>query len=710
MPERPNPLLGAHRFLRRGPVNAEGWSQLVAKDRAWERSYRGRWAHDKVVRSTHGVNCTGSCSWNVYVKEGLITWESQAVDYPSTGPEMPDYEPRGCPRGASFSWYTYSPLRVKYPYVRGSLLEMFREARARLGDPVDAWAEIVEDPEKARLYKRQRGKGGFVRASWDEAVEMIAAAHVHTIKRYGPDRVVGFSPIPAMSQASYAAGTRFLSLIGGVILSFYDWYADLPPSSPQVFGDQTDVPESADWFNAGYLLIWGTNLPTTRTPDAHFMTEARYRGQKVVVVSPDYAEHTKFADHWLAAQPGSDGALAMAMGHVILKEFYVDRQVPYFQDYARRFTDLPLLLTLRERDGAYVPDRLLRASDLEGSGGESEHAEWKPVVLDARTGGLLVIGEPEELAFLYSGGIKVDIDYSPALLYQLAKMDGAITLNANATKIPMANVQLMPDPTILSVETGTRHRTAERVAKQTDALVIAISQRREVISLYVGSVKYILEDIPVVLAKANQALATLDKYRARLDQVSTRLTALEFEGGGTLHDVLTVLQRGEMTTRMAVEIERHIVELGSEGRLIEMHLEETMLGTAAEKAALVHDYIAGEGDEQLAAVLESIGRLGHQDLLDFGRLAELLGYDRKLNTLDYPVAPRGYRILGRIPRLPKLIVANIVRTFGGLDDLLAASDPELEAVDGVGEIRAKDIREGLRRLQEINLVDRYLQT
>ena len=197
---------------------------------------------------------------------------------------------------------------------------------------------------------------------------------------------VGFTPIPAMSMASYAAGTRFLSLIGGVILSFYDWYADLPPSSPQTFGDQTDVPESGDWFNAGYLLIWGTNLPTTRTPDAHFMVEARYRGQKVVVVSPDYAEHTKFADHWLAAEPGSDGALAMAMGHVILKEFYVERQVPYFQDYARRFTDLPLLVTLREReDGAYVPDRLLRASDLDGAGGETEHADWKPVVLDERT-------------------------------------------------------------------------------------------------------------------------------------------------------------------------------------------------------------------------------------------------------------------------------------------------------------------------------------
>jgi len=332
-------------------------------------------------------------------------------------------------------------------------------------------------------------------------------------------------------------------------------------------------------------------------------------------------------------------------------------------------------------------------------------------IMHARTGGLIVIGDPEELSFLNSGGIKLEIDYSPAFLYQVAKMDGAIILNANATKIAMANVQLMPDPTILSHETGTRHRTAERVSKQTDALVIAISQRREVVSVYVDGVKYILADIPVVLAKANQALATLEKYRTRLDQVSTRLTALEFEGGATLHDVLTVLQRSELVTRMAVEIERYIVELGSEGRLIEMQLEETMVGAAAEKAALVRDYLASFPDEAaFAAALEEIGRLAHQDLLDFGRLAELLGYDRKLNTLDYPVAPRGYRVLGRIPRLPKLVVSQVIGELGGLDELLAATDAELEGVDGVGEIRAKDIREGLRRLQEVNLVDRYLQT
>src|SRR6476661_6438079 len=352
--------------------------------------------------------------------------------------------------------------------------------------------------------------------------------------------------------------------------------------------------------------------------------------------------------------------------------------------------------------------RLVRALEMVAPG--TALREGLDNILHARTGALLAIGDSDELSFLLSGGIKLDVDYSPAMLYQVAKMDGAIILSDNATKINWANVQLMPDPTIMSHETGTRHRTAERVSKQTEALVIAISQRREVVSVYVDGAKYILEDIPVVLAKANQALATLDKYRTRLDQVATRLTALEFEGGATLHDVLTVLQRSELVTRMAVEIERYIVELGSEGRLIEMQLEETMVGVAGDKAALVHDYLAEDSDEAFASALDQIGRLPHQDLLDFGRLAELMGYDRKLNTLDYPVSPRGFRILGRIPRLPKLVVGQIVREFGGLDEMLAATDAELETVEGVGEIRAKDIREGLRRLQEINLVDRYLQT
>ena len=331
-------------------------------------------------------------------------------------------------------------------------------------------------------------------------------------------------------------------------------------------------------------------------------------------------------------------------------------------------------------------------------------------ILQARTGGLVCICDPEEIAFMASGGLKLDIDYQPQTLYQLAKMDGAILLNANATKISMANVHLQPDPTILTAETGTRHRTAERVSKQISALVLAISERREVVSVYVDGEKYILQDIPVALAKANQALATLDKFRTRLGQVTTRLTTLEFEGGATLHDVLTVLQRSELATRMAVDVERYIVELGSEGRNVEMQLEETMYGTAAEKLALVRDYLADYSDEAVATALEELGRLGRQDLLDFGRLAELLGYDRKINTIEYAVSPRGYRVLGRIPKLPRLVVAQLVADFGGLDELLSAEDAELEAVEGVGELRAKDIREGLRRQQELNLVDSYLQT
>ena len=198
-------------------------------------------------------------------------------------------------------------------------------------------------PGQGQRYKRARGKGGFVRAEWGEAAEIAAAAHVYTIKQYGPDRVAGFSPIPAMSMVSHATGARFISLIGGTMLSFYDWYADLPVASPQVFGDQTDVPESADWLDAGYLIMWGSNVPVTRTPDAHYMTEARYRGQKVVVVSPDYADNTKFADEWVAARPGTDAALAMSMGHVVLKEFFIEKQTPMFTDYIKSFTDLPYL-------------------------------------------------------------------------------------------------------------------------------------------------------------------------------------------------------------------------------------------------------------------------------------------------------------------------------------------------------------------------------
>jgi nitrate reductase alpha subunit len=385
-------LIRTRRFFTRAEVSSDLRVLFKTGGRRADDFYRDRWSHDKVVRSTHGVNCTGSCSWKVYVKDGIITWESQQTDYPSVGPDRPEYEPRGCPRGAAFSWYTYSPTRVRYPYVRGVLLQMFREAKSRHGgDPVLAWADIVDDPSRAQRYKSARGKGGLVRATWDEATEMVAAAYVHTIRKWGPDRVAGFSPIPAMSMVSHASGARFTSLIGGTMLSFYDWYADLPVASPQVFGDQTDVPESGDWWDAGYLIMWGSNLPVTRTPDAHWMAEARYRGQKVIAVSPDYADNVKFADEWLSVAPGTDGALAMAMGHVVLKEFFVDRTVPYFVDYVTRYTDLPYLVTLDgvatdpSGEPVYRSGKFLTAADLALYEHE-ENAAFKTVVLDAASG------------------------------------------------------------------------------------------------------------------------------------------------------------------------------------------------------------------------------------------------------------------------------------------------------------------------------------
>src|SRR5690625_560667 len=363
------------------------WSVLEEKSRDWENMYRQRWSHDKVVRTTHGVNCTGSCSWKVFVKNGIITWENQQIDYPSCGPDMPEFEPRGCPRGASFSWYEYSPLRVKYPYVRGKLLNMWKQALREESDPIKAWASIVEDPDKSKEYKSARGKGGHVRSSWEDVTTLIAAQLIYTIQKYGPDRIAGFTPIPAMSMVSYASGARFLSLIGGEMLSFYDWYADLPPSSPQVWGEQTDVPESSDWYNSGYIIRWGSNVPLTRTTDAHFLTEVRYKGTKVVSVAPDYAESVTHADDWIASHPGTDAAVAQAMTHVILDEFYVKRKEEMFINYAKQYTDMPFLIMLDEHEDKLKAGRFLRASDL---GLTSEHADWKPVIIDQLTDEMLV--------------------------------------------------------------------------------------------------------------------------------------------------------------------------------------------------------------------------------------------------------------------------------------------------------------------------------
>ncbi|HEU4947142.1 MAG TPA: nitrate reductase subunit alpha [Kribbella sp.] len=415
-------LVRSRRFFTKGEISADLRTLHKKGGRGADDFYRDRWSHDKVVRSTHGVNCTGSCSWKVYVKDGIITWETQQTDYPSVGPDKPEYEPRGCPRGAAFSWYTYSPTRIRYPYIRGVLLQMYREAKAQHGDPVKAWAHIVDHPARAKRYKSARGKGGLVRATWDEAVELVAAAYVHTIDKWGPDRVAGFSPIPAMSMVSHASGARFTSLVGGAMLSFYDWYADLPVASPQVFGDQTDVPESGDWWDAGYLIMWGSNLPVTRTPDAHWMAEARYRGQKVIAVAPDYADNVKFADEWLPAAPGTDGALAMSMGHVVLKEFFVDRQTPYFTEYVKSYTDLPHLVILDESapgSGVYKPGKFLTAADLPAHQSE-ENAHFKTVVLDSRTGEPVVPNGALGHRFGESGAGKWNLD--------LGEIDPALTV------------------------------------------------------------------------------------------------------------------------------------------------------------------------------------------------------------------------------------------------------------------------------------------
>jgi nitrate reductase alpha subunit len=351
------------------------------ESRSWEDFYRNRWAHDRVVRSTHGVNCTGACSWNIHVKQGLVAWEFQALDYPRIDPQIPSYEPRGCPRGLAQSWYVYSGLRVKYPYVRGRLIDLWQAALARSGDPVAAWESLVTDEDARAQWQKARGKGGFRRATWEEVLPMLAAANLYTAKTHGPDRVAGFSPIPAMSMISYAAGARYLQLLGGVCLSFYDWYCDLPPASPEIWGEQTDVAESADWYKSRYIAVVGSNVLTTRTPDAHFLVEARHQGAKVVVFSPDFSQTSRVADEWVPLHQGQDGAFWMAVGHVLLKEFHVDRTVPYFDQYMRRYTDGPFLVELEEANGVYRPGRNLRASSIPEFAAE-ELGEWKLLVFD----------------------------------------------------------------------------------------------------------------------------------------------------------------------------------------------------------------------------------------------------------------------------------------------------------------------------------------
>lgn len=328
-------------------------------------------------------------------------------------------------------------------------------------------------------------------------------------------------------------------------------------------------------------------------------------------------------------------------------------------------------------------------------------------VLRAKTGALIVVGYNDEVKEIVDGGFSIDCEFLPSYLYELAKMDGSIIISEDGSRILYANTTLMPDPSITSTETGIRHRTAERVAKQTGKLVIAISQRRNVITLYRGNFRYSLRDIGVILTKANQALQTLEKYKSVLDQSLTNLSALEFEELVTLNEVALVIQKIEMVLRIKEEINRYVQELGTESRLISMQMEELISNIDNEALQLVRDYCKNESDDA-EEILKELKKLTADELLEVGLIVKLLGYPGNTNIQEEPVSPRAYRILSKIPRLPFAIVQNLVERFSGLPEIMMATIEELDEVDGIGEVRARMIKEGLKRIQEQVFIDRHI--
>jgi diadenylate cyclase len=328
-------------------------------------------------------------------------------------------------------------------------------------------------------------------------------------------------------------------------------------------------------------------------------------------------------------------------------------------------------------------------------------------VLRARTGALIVIGDNPEILSLFEGGFRIDTDYTPANLYELAKMDGAIILSSDARKILYANTQLTPDPRIPSTETGIRHRTAERFARQTGELVIAISQRRSLITLYKGANRYILQDIGVILSKANQAIQTLEKYKGVFDKALLNLTALEFEDLVTVYDVCRVVQRGEMVMRIVRELHNYIGELGVEGRLVTMQVEELVTNVEEELLHVIRDYYVGE-EKKPSETKNLLAICSADELLDLTVFSKALGYGASTSSFDLTVYPRGYRLLPKLPRLPFPVIEKLVQTFGTLQNIVKASIEELDDVEGIGEVRARAIKNGLRRLQEQVMIDRYL--
>ncbi|MDI3533735.1 MAG: diadenylate cyclase [Thermosediminibacterales bacterium] len=328
-------------------------------------------------------------------------------------------------------------------------------------------------------------------------------------------------------------------------------------------------------------------------------------------------------------------------------------------------------------------------------------------ILRAKTGALIVISSSPEVLKITNGGFKINSEFTPANLYELAKMDGAIILSDDAKQILYANTQLTPDSEIISNETGIRHRTAERVAKQTGALVVSISQRRNIITLYKGSIKYILRDINVILNKANQAIQTLDKYKAVLEKALNNLSALELENIVTMFDVATVLQRTEMVLRIVEEIENYIVELGNEGRLVSMQLDELVADVEREGFLVCKDYLVENDERTSETVFETMSEFNSEELLNLTNFSRALGYSGGVSTLEQPLMPKGYRILNKIPRLPLSVIENLVNEFKSLQKIMNATIEELDEVEGIGEVRARAIKEGLLRIREQVVLESY---
>lgn len=332
-------------------------------------------------------------------------------------------------------------------------------------------------------------------------------------------------------------------------------------------------------------------------------------------------------------------------------------------------------------------------------------------ILRGNTGGLIVLGVDRTVESLCTGGFVLDVGFSATRLRELCKLDGALIVDREISKIVRAGVQLVPDAAIPTEETGTRHRTAQRVSIQTGFPVVSVSQSMRLIALYVDGQRRVLEDSGAILSRANQALATLERYKLRLDEVAGTLSALEIEDLVTVRDVAAVAQRLEMVRRIAAEIAEYVVELGTDGRLLSLQLDELIAGVEPERQLIVRDYLpeaSAKRSKKVSTALSELDALTHSELLELSSVARALGYGAAPETLDSVVSPRGFRLLAKVPRLPGAVIDRLVDHFGGLQKLLGASVDDLQAVDGVGETRARSVREGLSRLAESSILERYV--